>query len=265
MKTAEKDVLRLLRRIATRGVRLADSGAWTREGRGAALSWYAAHQVTIQNAEGRGLIAAVGGYFELTPVGEAALRRSLSEVEDYGAQHQERAVETATDESGTSRVVVNHGESPLGWLRRRRDAAGRPLIDAAEFEAGERLRADYTRGQMVPRVTSNWSAAVAAKGRSAGVAEITEVALAARERVERALRKVGPELAGLLVDFCCFLKGLEEIERERRWPPRSAKVPLRMALTALARHYGLSGEARGPKRSPGLLHWGTDDYRPTID
>lgn len=35
------------------------------------------------------------------------------------------------------RVSVNMAESPLGWLR------ARALVDARQFEAGERLRGDY--------------------------------------------------------------------------------------------------------------------------
>ena len=38
---------------------------------------------------------------------------------------------------GRRRVTVNHDESPLAWLRRRKDADGRPMIDASEFAAGE--------------------------------------------------------------------------------------------------------------------------------
>jgi hypothetical protein len=233
----DRELLRVLRHLATRGAKVPPSEA-------------------LEELRRRGLVDGIA----ITDTGVAFLRRGLA-AGDFGAQHQERGQAQVDDAS----VVVNHDESPLAWLRRRRGLDGQPLVSADEFAAGERLRADYTRGQLMPRITANWTAAVAGRSRGGGAGEITEVALAARLRVDRALAAVGPELGGLLVDFCCFLKGLEEIERERRWPARSAKVALRMALSALARHYGLAGEARGRERARGVLHWGTEDYRPTID
>jgi hypothetical protein len=142
------------------------------------------------------------------------------------------------------------------------------MVDPAEFAAGERLRSDYSRGQIMPWVTANWSAAVAAgrrDGGAGGMAELTTSAIAARQRVDRALIAVGPDFAGVLVDFCCFLKGIEEIERDRQWPVRSAKLVIRLALAALARHYGLASEARGNARATRLRHWGGEGYRPTIE
>ena len=69
----------------------------------------------------------------------------------------------------------------------------------------------------------------------------------------------------MLVDICCELKGLEDAEKENGWPQRAGKVVLQIALTRLARHYGLIGsETQKPARR-GLRHWGSEDYRPTLD
>ncbi|WP_448502004.1 DUF6456 domain-containing protein, partial [Sphingomonas sp.] len=50
-------------------------------------------------------------------------------------------------------VTVNVAESPLGWLH------SRGLVDARQFEAGERLRADYETASIAPSVTMRWNAA----------------------------------------------------------------------------------------------------------
>ncbi|HEX2146380.1 MAG TPA: DUF6456 domain-containing protein [Pseudorhizobium sp.] len=71
---------------------------------------------------------------------------------------------------------------------------------------------------------------------------------------------MGPELAGVAVDVCCFSKGLETVERERQWPVRSGKLMLRTALLALSRHYAPPPRASGRTSH----HWGAAGYRPPI-
>ncbi len=257
------DLARLLRRLAAAGRSLVrdEAGADFRVAGTAGPETIAADLVRI--GEARGLLAADGdGAIRLTDSGWAEVRRRLAGPEGFAAQHQTR-VRVVADGAP---ALANADESPLAGLARRRGADGRPLLDIAEVAAGERLRADFTRGQIAPRVTANWSAAIASGRRSGdtgGIADLTDAALGARLRVERALVAVGPEFSGLLVDFCCFLKGLEEIERERRWPARAAKLVLRLGLSALARHYGLEAVGRGRVGEAGLRHWGAAGYRPS--
>lgn len=158
-------------------------------------------------------------------------------------------------------------ESPLGWLRRRKDKAGEALITPEQFAAGERLAQDFLFASTSPRTTMSWSPS-ASRGRSptpAGV-DLTDAVIAARLRFSRAMTAVGPELSGILIDVCCYEQGLEYCERQGGWPARSAKVVLQMALTRLARHYGLlppEPSDAGQRRL--IRHWGASDYRPTMD
>lgn len=157
----------------------------------------------------------------------------------------------------------NAEESPLARLALRRGKGGEPFLAEAEALAGERLRADFTRAGLTPGVTQRWEETVRGGGGGAGGGrDLSDMAIDAKARVNAAVTAVGPELSGIVLDVCCFLKGLETVERERQWPARSAKLLLKAGLGALARHYGLT--AAGPTGRGGLRRWGAEDYRPTI-
>ena len=167
------------------------------------------------------------------------------DIDRFRGQHLAVAQRQIVTELGRACVIVDEAESPLAWLARRRGRDGRALVEPHQLQAGERLRAEFTRAHLMPRTTSNWSSPIASGRRGDRAGSATETMIAARQRVHLALDAVGPEFSGLLLDVCCFLKGLEEIERERGWPLRSAKVVLQLALDRLARHFGYAAQAKG--------------------
>lgn len=182
-------------------------------------------------------------------------------IDDFLGQHLQLVQRQIATEFGRANVTVDEAESPLAWLARRRGRNGRALIEPHQLQAGERLRVEFTCAHLMPRTTSNWMNPIASSRRGAGgerSATFTEAMIGARQRVHQALDAVGPEFGGLLLDVCCFLKRLEDIERERAWPARSAKVVLQLALDRLARHYGFAAQTRGRGAAP-IRTWLADD------
>jgi hypothetical protein len=203
------------------------------------------------------------GKIHLSATGRAYLARLFAArsspneggLDPFLAQHLQTEFRSADGPDGPVAVLVNDGESPLLWLARRKGRDGTPLLSPPQLQAGERLRADFTRAQLTPRVTANWTA-VTHEHRQGGNQGLTlsDMVVVARQRVRHALTAAGPEFSGLLLDVCCFLKRLEDVERERQWPTRSAKVVLQLGLDRLARHYGLESETAGP-RAAALRTW----------
>jgi len=179
------------------------------------------------------------------------------DIGPFRRRHLALAQREIATEQGRATVVSDDAESPLVWLAKRQGRDGRALIEPHQLQAGERLRRDFTCAHLMPRTTSNWESPLSS-GRSNADAASTETMIAARQRVHQALDTVGPEFAGLLLDVCCFLKRLEDVERERLWPARSAKVVLQLALHRLARHYGYGAQAKGAGAAA-IRTWLADD------
>lgn len=130
-------------------------------------------------------------------------------------------------------VTVNIAESPLGWLFARGYVSGR------QFDAGERLRSDWERAQLAPRVTMTWDAAPVGKhrGGSAAGSDLSGPQLDARRRFEDAIAFAGPGFSDILWRVVCAGEGMRDAETALGWPARAGKLVLTFALDRVADYY----------------------------
>lgn len=132
---------------------------------------------------------------------------------------------------GRRRVTVNLAESPLGWLR------ARGMVDARQFEAGERLRGDYERAGVAPRTTMNWTPRV--DGGSGGGLDPATAQIAAKRRFDDAMAALGGGLRDVAWRVICAGEALPVAERGLGWPARAGRIVLTLALDRLGDHYRL--------------------------
>ena len=154
-------------------------------------------------------------------------RRLLSERPIGGATPSEKAARS---------VTVNAAESPLGWL------FSRGLVTRRQFEAGERLRTDWERAQLAPRVTMSWDSAPMARGRggSAPQPDLSGAQIDAKRRFHDAVAAAGPGLADILWRVVCAGEGMRDAETALGWPARAGKLVLTFALDRVADYYRMA-------------------------
>jgi hypothetical protein len=165
------------------------------------------------------------------------LKRQLLDEDAFAAQHRIEA----RDADGT---VLNLAESPLARLAL---AAGEAeaFLRPHQVEAGERLRRLVERAHLQPRLTMSYSAAHTASKGAGHAGEIGDMAADARKALAELHRQLPRDCAEVVLDVCGFGKGLQQIETERGWPRRSAKLVLRIGLDRLAEVYGIGEAAVG--------------------
>lgn len=134
---------------------------------------------------------------------------------------------------GGRRVTVNLAESPLTWLHARGHLSDR------QFDAGERLRADWERAQIQPSTTMRWDPVrISGTGGDRGL-NGSERQIAAKARFDGAIAAAGPGLSDVLWRVVCAGEGLPDAERALAWPARSGKLVLGIALDRVAGFYRL--------------------------
>ena len=129
-------------------------------------------------------------------------------------------------------VTVNAAESPLGWL------FARGMLSRRQYDAGERLRCDWERAQLAPRVTMAWDAAPVARSRGpAAEVDLNGAQLDAKRRFEEAVANAGGGLSDILWRIVCAGEGMREAETALGWPARAGRLVLTLALDRVADYY----------------------------
>lgn len=203
-----------------------------------------------------GVVVRIADRCRKGPGAKSWLRRQLLEPEARFAD-QHRVIVT-----GPGGAMRNLAESPLARLAAPMPGGTEPYLSPAQVEAGERVRRLVERARLQPRLTMSYSAMPAPGGPRSGAPEISDLAADARRALAEITLALPRECAGVVLDVCGLLKGLQTVEAERGWPRRSAKLVLRIGLDHLAHHFGLSDHAQGRNHGHGRS-WIEEGGRPT--
>ena len=266
----EREGLRILRRMSETGAVLAvardmEMGVVVRDGsdgapqRTAVVERDIAQAMALKDWIACADPAARIARYHITASGRAALKLLMAAAENR-AQAQTGFAEARSAFSGARHdpdladpdnvhyLRPNLAESPLTGLARRKDRDGQPFLPRDLVAAGEKLREDFELSQMGPKVAQNWDRFLTGRDKGAGPATGPGGgAQAARNRVVAALGDLGPGLSDVALRCCCYLEGMELLEKRMGWSARSGKIVLRIALQRLMRHYEETQGPYGPK------------------
>jgi hypothetical protein len=233
------DAIRVLKRLAAPGARLVCRGDhYALMGTGRAGRALHVPLATVDAMRRRDWLAPARDAFVLSDVGLGWLRQTVDGGDPFAGRHGLPALAEAGHDGETAKpVAINDGESPIARLRATTGEDGKPLIDEVQFLAGERLRRDFTLAGLQPRLAVDLTTPVVA-GRRGAHNEISDIALAARQRFSRALAALGPGLADVAIDVCCHMKEPNAAESTEGWSDNAALVVLRIVLDRLGAHYG---------------------------
>lgn len=243
---SERSVVRALERLAARNGVLAPERGGASFGviangdrRRRPLIRLTAAEVRDLASEGALSAAGDGGYV-LTDAGRARVARErAAPMEAFAAQHRPILDRPVIDAEGDVRLARGHDADQL--LRRLavlRDGAGRAWLTPVELAAAARLRGDWERGEIGLVRGSDWSAAPKSSGPRGACADAAMAARCdTRRSVSDALGRLAPPLRAVLERVVLREEGIEALERAEKWPTRSGKLALKLALAQLAANY----------------------------
>lgn len=159
-------------------------------------------------------------------------RSRMVELRDFGTpeikQHHLVVIE-GTKEAHAR--VADQRPMDRYWLRGELCHFNRDL-NRVMYEAGCRLRSDWSMAGLEPRVTANLF------GVGGGSDDRSDRQIAAKVRCQRALIEVGPVVSDILVHVACLDGEAAQWALAKGWRRAADGMPpLRLALEHLARHY----------------------------
>ncbi|MCB1333207.1 MAG: helix-turn-helix domain-containing protein [Roseivivax sp.] len=174
--------------------------------------------------------------YRITPDGRGALSRLVAQQENRAGGMAEAAA-VFEGAAAPERARATRNEPPLMVLARRREKDGSAFLPPDLVAAGERLREDFELAHLQPGTTQNWEHFLTGPIDGGKPASGPGAGADARARLAAALRDLGPGLGDVALRCCCYLEGLETVERRMGWSARSGKIVLRIALQRLRLHY----------------------------
>ena len=195
--------------------------------------------------------------YNITNAGRKALKRLAAELSQpegmaeapnaFAHQHIEWGTRVIHGDNfgETTSHRVNHAESPITLLARRKNKDGSAFLKSELVSAGERLREDFELAQMGPQTTQNWAKFLTGPTQSSNF-EPGNGSSTALKRFRNAMSALGPDLSDIALYCCCLHQGLEVAEKRLGWSARSGKVVLKIALQRLHNYYDELHGAHGP-------------------
>lgn len=253
-----QDCFRVLRRIAEQGAVLAvardmEKGVVVREGADGSTQRLAvvdrevaqaiAMREWIQCDDPEARIAR----YRINGTGRAALKEMVAARENRAQGFSESSQPFGHAETVTQKPRHILVDSPLSGLARRRMRDGQPFLNRSLVSAGERLREDYELSRLEGNGPDDWQKYLTEPAEQIEGSASESGPLAARQRVAMALHELGPGLGDVALRVCCFLEGMETLEKRMGWSARSGKIVLRIALQRLSLHYSNQNGGLGPK------------------
>lgn len=195
--------------------------------------------------------------YKITGSGRAALNQLVAQHESKLRDYSDNSVDFQSAEDASVSLINEESDprfrrlrnaftdSPLAILGRRRDKDGQPFLEQGMLVAGERLREDFELSQIQAHEMTAWERALWTDDDLEWPNDLQPAVHVARDRLTDSLRELGPGLGDIALRCCCYLEGLEAIEKSMGWSARSGKIVLRIALQRLEKHHKVLSAKKG--------------------